>query len=43
MLSRRLRSLRVTLLAQEEAQDFQEDYADAINIQLDNDQQGCAC
>lgn len=30
-------------LAQEESQDFQEDYADAININLDNEQQGCGC
>lgn len=30
-------------LSQTEAQDFQEDYADAININLDNDQQGCNC
>lgn len=30
-------------LTQEESQDFQEDYADAINIHLDNNEQGCQC
>lgn len=30
-------------LAREDSQDFNEDYADAINIHLDNENQNCAC
>lgn len=30
-------------LAQEESEDFNDDFPGTININLDNDQSGCAC